>query len=487
VDVVALTLLREQAGLCLYSPHSPLWHFVGIVCATKVGCVKKCLIVSAIALGIGAGLLTLPHSDEDSSEKRQIVLGYLGALTSPDYQRREEARVALAQVGPEATPFLIATLADRPNAFETIFLRINGRLSLFPIVPSSSLPLRMRAAEQLATLALDDSRTIAVLADALDEEDGPLVEEAQRSLRRIGPATVVPQLITVLREGNLNARRHAAEVLRDFGPAAASATPALLHLLKDRNVSARVEAARAVARVGGVAARRGLTVAIDDRSAAVRAAAADALGWIGDEAGPAATKVREHLADRHPRVRVCSARALWSITRDASATVPVLSAALREPVCWEAALALGAMGPSASNAVPALIDMLKREKVPRPLRETPVSALALGQIGVPSVPGLIETLTSPDPRVRTSAALALGFVGGKALEATKGLVSLLSDPDPDVRRAATLGLGAIDPARKELVPALVRMASDDDIFLSSLASSTLERIDPAAAASVRRE
>jgi HEAT repeat protein len=449
--------------------------------------VKKCLIVSAIALGIGAGLLALSHSEDDSAEKRQIVMGYLRALTSPDYQRREEARVALAQVGPEATPFLIAALEDRPNAFQTILFRINGRVALFPVVPSTSLQLRMRAAEQLATLSAADSRTIGALTDALEEEDGPLVEEAQRSLRRIGPATVVPQLITVLRRGNLNARRNAADVLRDFGAAAASATPALLHLLKDRNVSARVAAANAVARTGGTAATRGLTLAIDDRSAAVRAAAADALGWIGDDAAPAAAKVREHLTDHHPRVRVCSARALWSMTRDASATVRVLSAALREPVCWEAALALGAMGPSASNAVPALIDMLKREKVPRPLRETPVSALALGQIGVPSVAGLIETLTSPDPRVRTSAALALGFVGGKASEATKGLVGLLSDPEADVRRAATLGLGAIDPARRELVPALVLMASDEDIFLSSLASSTLERIDPAAAASVRRE
>jgi HEAT repeat protein len=448
--------------------------------------VKKCLIVSALALGIGAGLLTLPHSDDDS-EKREIVIGYLRALTSPDYQRREQARVSLAQIGPEATPALIAALEDRPGTLETILLRLNGRFGVFPVVPSTTPPLRMRSAEQLATLAAGDPRAVRALAGTLAEEDGPLVEEAQRSLRRIGSAAAVPQLITVLRDGDLNARRHAAEVLRDFGPYAASATSALLNLLKDRSIPVRVQAANALARVAGVGATGGLTQALDDRSPAVRAAAADALGWIGEEAAPTVAKLRCRLADYHPRVRVCSARALWLITGDASAAVPVLSATLRESVCWEAALALGAMGPSASNAVPALIDMLKREKVPRALRETPVSALALGQIGMPSVPGLIDTLANPEPRVRTSAALALGFVGGKALEATKGLVKLLSDSDPDARRAATLALGVIDPARKELVPALVLMANDEDIFLSSLASSTLERIDPLAAASVRRE
>jgi HEAT repeat protein len=175
------------------------------------------------------------------------------------------------------------------------------------------------------------------------------------------------------------------------------------------------------------------------------------------------------------------------IQRNADASVPVLIAALQEPVSWEAALALARIGPSASNAVPALIERLKREKVPRPLRETCVAALALGQIGAASVPALIPILSNGDPRVRTSAALALGYVGAPAAPATPQLVKLLNDPDADVRRAATLSLGTIDPSRIELVSALLAMANDEDIFLQSLAASTLERIDPTAAASVRRE
>jgi len=119
----------------------------------------------------------------------------------------------------------------------------------------------------------------------------------------------------------------------------------------------------------------------------------------------------------------------------------------------------------------------------------PVSALALGQIGMPAVPALIEITTHHEARVRMSAAIALGLVGAKAEPAIPHLVPLLRDSDGDVRRAATLAVGSIDSGEhaSALVPALIRLANDEDIFLSSLATSTLERVDPEAAASVRRE
>jgi HEAT repeat protein len=448
----------------------------------------------AIALGVGAGVLTLPSSEREDSEKRQMVHAYLCALATSDYEAREDARGALAAIGPDAAPFLIAELEDRPGALDDLLFRISKRFAFVKFEPSTTPQLRARAAEELAAFTRTATaetgvpvETVRALVRAFADPDGAVVEEAQRSLRRIGPVVAVPELIATLSARNDNVRRHSAEVLRDFGPSAARATAPLLKLLDDRKPIVQVQAAYALARVSGTAAVPGLSRALNDRNPAVRAAAAQALGCLGAEASSIAEPLRQRLADTNPRVRVCAARALWLINRDAAAAVPVLAAALREPGSWEAALALGAMGPAASNAVPALVETLKREKVPRPLRETPVSALALGHIGGASVPALIDTLANAEPRVRTSAALALGFVGAKAFPATKQLVALLSDRDGNVRRAATLSLGAIDPGRKELVPALLVLANDEDVFLSSLASSTLERIDPDAAASVRRE
>jgi HEAT repeat protein len=449
--------------------------------------VKKWVIVVAVALGIAATVLTLAKPGPEISELGRAVTTHLRALTSPDYQTRDDAEAALAAIGPEGAPFLIAGLNDRPTALEKALLRLNDRLGLPPILPSNTPQLRVCAAEQLASVAAEHPLTVPALVRAFRDDHSMVVMEAQRSLRRIGARKAVPELLRALSKRDAHVRRCAVEVLCDFGREADSATPHLLGLLTDRSDAVRVQAAHAIAAVGGRPAVPGLIRALDDKKPLVRAAAARGLASIGRDAVSAYPKLQLRLTDPNPDVRVASAKAIWSIQREAREAVPVLIAALREPVSWEAALILASIGPNASNAVPALIERLKREKVPRPLRETPVAALALGQIGVAAVPALIETLASSNPRVRTSAVLALGYVGPQASSATPQLVTLLSDPDGDVRRAATLSLGTIDPARKELVSALVAMASDEDIFLQSLAAFTLERIDPEAAASIRRE
>jgi HEAT repeat protein len=449
--------------------------------------VKKWVIVVVAALGITAAGLIFGKSTPENSPLGLAVSAHLRALTSPDYQTREEAEVALAAIGPQGAPFLIAGLDDRPARWETALLRWNDRLGLPPVQPSSTPQVRVRAAEQLAEVGAPHPLTVRALVRAFRDDHPTVVMEAQRSLRRIGPGKAVPELRRALSERDARVRRYAAEVLRDFGSEAKSATPQLLELLADRSEGVRVQAAHALPAVGGQAAVPGLTGALADKKPAVRVAAARALATMGPAAASAYPELQRCLADRNADVRVASAKAIWSIQREAREAVPVLIAALREPVSWEAALILARIGPTASNAVPALIERLKREKVPRPLRETPVAALALGQIGAAAVPALIQTLASRNPRVRTSAALALGYVGPEASGATPQLVDLLSDPDGDVRRAATLSLGTIDPGRKELVSALIAMASDEDIFLQSLAASTLERIDPEAAASIRRE
>jgi HEAT repeat protein len=448
---------------------------------------KRYIIVVAIALGIAGILLALPKPSPDDSQKSRAVAVLLRALTSADYETRNEAEAALARIGADAAPYLIAALDDRPTTLERILLRANRRFG-FPRIELSSTPqLRMRAAEQLARVAPRAGETVPALVRAFRDDHSVVFNEAQRSLRKIGARAAVPELLRALSRRDPHVRRCAAEVLRDFGPEASHATPELLELLTDRVEGVRAQAAHALARVGGADAVPGLTSALDDRSPAVRAAAANALAAIGPGGKAATASLRRRLADKHPDVRVACAKAVWMIERDAVTAVPVLTAALKEPVSWEAVLVLANIGPGASNAVPALIERLKREKVPRPLRETSVAGLALGQIGGASVPALIPILAHEDPRARTSAALALGYVGAAAAPATPHLVKLLSDVDGDVRRAATLSLGTIDPSRKELVSALIAMANDEDIFLQSLAASTLERIDPEAAASVRRE
>ena len=451
---------------------------------------RKWLIIICLAGATATTLWLRKTPDRDIAHREQIVNQCLRGLAHGDYEARNDARAALVAIGAPATELVVRALDNRPGLFDRALTRLDRRVSWLHLEPSTDHQLRQRAAEQLASRPWsEDPAVIPALIRALADDSSIVVEEAQRSLRRLGPEAAVPALARTLASRNKTVRLHAAEVLRDLGQDASPATPALLTLLDDRDPGIRAVVAHALGNVGGEDALKGLIKGLTDKSPRARSAVAFALGSMGPDAALSAPRVRQCLTDPDPNVRVASARALWQITGDASASVPVLIATLDRPNAWDSALALGAMREAASNAVPALINLVQREKVPRPLREMPVSALALGQIGMPAIPALIEITTHGDARVRTSAAIALGFVGSKAESAIPHLVPLLRDSDGDVRRAATLALGNIDSGQhaSALVPALIRLANDEDIFLSSLAASTLERVDPEAAASVRRE
>lgn len=82
---------------------------------------------------------------------------------------------------------------------------------------------------------------------------------------------------------------------------------------------------------------------------------------------------------------------------------------------------------------------------------------ALGRIGAPAVPHLIQAVRSPDPEVRHHAVETLSRIGPEAGEAVPDLVRALNDQDPLVRKTAARALGQIGPSAAEAVPALLRL------------------------------
>jgi len=85
-----------------------------------------------------------------------------------------------------------------------------------------------------------------------------------------------------------------------------------------------------------------------------------------------------------------------------------------------------------------------------------ISMDALGRIGAPAVPALVEVLRSGDAATRLKVVETLGRMGEDAKEAVPDLIRALDDSDAEVRKAAARTLGRIGPAAKEAVPALVR-------------------------------
>jgi len=135
-----------------------------------------------------------------------------------------------------------------------------------------------------------------------------------------------------------------------------------------------------------------------------RAAAAEALGLVGD--AQAVALLLEALRDPHEWVRWTAATALGLLGGPA---VPALSEALRDPsphVRSLAAMALGQTGESgaAERLREALADGAW------PVRQAAVQALE--RLGASqSVPDLCRALGDPHVRVRGAAAQALGRVG----------------------------------------------------------------------------
>jgi HEAT repeat protein len=95
------------------------------------------------------------------------------------------------------------------------------------------------------------------------------------------------------------------------------------------------------------------------------------------------------------------------------------------------------------KSTPELIDDLKGGGE----RERVIAARSLKGEDEKVVPALIAALKDDDVDVRLSAAIKLGMLGGKAVEAIPMLQTALSDRDARVRIRAGQALTRIDPAR----------------------------------------
>ena len=122
--------------------------------------------------------------------------------------------------------------------------------------------------------------------------------------------------------------------------------------------------------------------------------------------------------------------------------------------------ALGALGPAASDAVPALARLLGSDD----MELCYYAFTALGQIGAASVKALPElraALVSESQQKRAMAAHVIGLLGPDARDAVGDLIKLLSDENPGVRREAATSLGLIGLNSGEVLKALKDSARND--------------------------
>lgn len=328
----------------------------------------------------------------------------------------------------------------------------------------------------------------------------------------------IDALVRDLRSTKPEQRAKAAEALGQLGPLAAPAVRGLVSALSDTSVEVQLEALMALEHIGPAA--RGavpeLVAILKDPKSPLHGGAIDALGSIGRDAQEAAPLLTNHLKGDDLMVTtaagVALARILPAERAEIKQAVPVLVKALKAKnptvrndavvglgycgksavpalsdlvkghavnpeLAWQAAAALGFMGPAAQTSAPVLIEALgsKNEKVVN------AAAGALGAFGPEAkgaVPQFGKLLADKNVSIRVHVANALGNLGPLAEPAVGDLTKALKDANEDVRRESAAALGKIGPAAKAAIPALVAALSDQNGAVTVQAAGALGRIGP---------
>ncbi|KAF5050690.1 MAG: HEAT repeat domain-containing protein [Methanoculleus marisnigri] len=235
-----------------------------------------------------------------------------------------------------------------------------------------------------------------------------------------------------------------------------------LNALQSDDAEIRAAAVAALRSLGAPAVEF-LVAALSDSHDAVRIAAAEGLGDIGDENGVDALILL--TGDAGQDVRSAAAAALGRIgdTRALEALIRLFGDDY-PGVRSVAAETVAAFGPDVLEPLEAALE----EPVPV-VRLT--AARAIGIIGNPrSIPLLIRHLEDPAREVGVTAARVLGGFGNLAVEP---LAAVLREGGKGGRLAAVDALGGIEPGRAD--EALAYALSDEDREVREKAATTLMR------------
>jgi HEAT repeat protein len=230
----------------------------------------------------------------------------------------------------------------------------------------------MTVPSELDKAALGQQPPLADWLEALSH-DSPFERDQDPSIwdRAVPRLTLVPVLISLLKDRDPEVRVRVLTALGSLGAQAHRVLPVLRAALKetaikDDDESVRTYAAHALLQVGPEPDTEvaGLIDSLQNELEVLRFHAAIALGNLGGDARPALpVLIHTALWDEDPAVRVEAAVALWKIDRTGPLVIPALIKALaddNELICWIAADCLGQIGSEARQAVPALQQALRR-------------------------------------------------------------------------------------------------------------------------------
>ncbi|MFW5709073.1 MAG: HEAT repeat domain-containing protein, partial [Chloroflexota bacterium] len=461
------------------------------------------------------------------------------ALRDENESVRREADYALARIGQPAIPALVEGLNESDPDMRAAIIKILGRIGDPSTVPHITACLNdtewPRTEEvrvcDLAAIALEHISTEDAHA-AVDSWKGTSKSAAKtsnwkarvKSSQPVNGRQQLPLEIVLERTGDADwsIRRDAARELRYHDPELA--LPHLLKLLADEDAQVRWAAVNSLAQFSGDVVIQGLTTALHDEDYRIVDSAAHSLAQLGETAIP---DLIAALAEKNPNVRAAAAEALGVIGNDTA--IPHLADALADTtrpaweqhrVCDIAATALERIGTEQAlftlqqwrkeqkafvtqfnrvndpesllqldeingsqddisqqrSAIIRFLDALQesdwhsQQQAARSLRE--YAATLQGQEDHRAVVRLAEAINDKAAIVRWTAAEAMAWLDAE--DVLPSLMQALDDNSWTVRTAAVRALAA--QGDTAAVPELIKKLQDDHPLVREAAAETLGRI-----------
>jgi HEAT repeat protein len=268
------------------------------------------------------------HPD-DAKLKRAALTQLVARLKDKDPFVRAAAARALASLPPSpeiAGPIFEKALADADPT--TVQYMLDALAGLGPqavpklIAALKYEPLRAQVAYILGEIGPPAAPATEALAKLVNDPDANVSIEAVYALGKIGPAAkaAVPTLMTALKPGEDKPAHAAVYALGMIGPAAKAAEPALVGLIKGSDDSLSLLSAWALVRIRGMSAATAahvlpeLEAGLKSSLPKSREMAAETLGNLGSAAASFRPQLeRMAKSDEDEDVRAAAARALKAI------------------------------------------------------------------------------------------------------------------------------------------------------------------------------
>jgi HEAT repeat protein len=409
-------------------------------------------------------------------------------------------------------------------------------LKLAEDLKSPEAKVRQEAAARLISFGADAESALPALVENLRTREKGAWETTSDVLVAIGPAAV-PSLIPLLKDRTPSTRARTMRTLGALGPKAEAAATALIEGLGggDRElirmrltalvqigkpaVPALIEALNRHSKDGqGREMREDLAIVLlelgSEGKGAREAFKTVALNWPGSREADVYAKlygspravpvIAADLSHEHPGTRQKAALEIQQLGPDAKEAIPALMEALRKgnvPVALGPAIR--AVGP---DAIPPLLKMMESE--PEPIFRRAVSVLEdfdlpadvaprlaamlsspndfvvegaisvlskLGPKGSAAIPTALSLLKSPRRPARLQALRFLGRTGSS--EVASALAGFLKDPEPNIRADVLKTLGEMGAAAVPVKQAIRELLKDPIPAIRSLAEAVLKKLD----------